>query len=127
MRFVARPSWSRATRRGRRSLRAPRIPARGSPRAPLCHPRERFGRSVASAPGRGLAPVARHGPPHGDPPPLGVMAWFDPFRDRAVVVTGASSGIGRATALAFAAAGARVALVARRRGELEALAGEMDA
>jgi NAD(P)-dependent dehydrogenase (short-subunit alcohol dehydrogenase family) len=51
------------------------------------------------------------------------MAWFDPFRDRSVVV----SGIGRATALAFGAAGARVALVARRRRELEALAREMDA
>jgi NAD(P)-dependent dehydrogenase (short-subunit alcohol dehydrogenase family) len=55
------------------------------------------------------------------------MAWFDPFRDRVVMVTGASSGIGRATALAFGAAGARVALVARRRRELETLAREMDA
>ena len=53
------------------------------------------------------------------------MAWFDWFRDRTVVVTGASSGIGRATALAFGSAGARVALVARRLGELEALAAEM--
>ena len=55
------------------------------------------------------------------------MAWFDSFRDRVVMVTGASSGIGRATALAFGSAGARVALVARRRPELEALAKEMDA
>ena len=54
------------------------------------------------------------------------MTWFDWFRDRSVVVTGASSGIGRATALAFGSAGARVALMARRRHELEALAAEMD-
>ena len=35
------------------------------------------------------------------------------FQDRTVLVTGASSGIGRETALAFAAAGAHVILVAR--------------
>ena len=35
------------------------------------------------------------------------------FRDRTVLVTGASSGIGRETALAFAAAGSNVILVAR--------------
>ena len=54
------------------------------------------------------------------------MAWFDWFHDRVVIVTGASSGIGRATALAFGSAGARVALVARRRRELEALACELE-
>ena len=44
-----------------------------------------------------------------------------PLSDRTAVVTGASRGIGAATARALAGAGARVALVARSAGELEAL------
>jgi len=41
------------------------------------------------------------------------------FRDRTVMITGASSGFGEACARRFAAAGARLVLVARRIGRLE--------
>jgi NADP-dependent 3-hydroxy acid dehydrogenase YdfG len=41
------------------------------------------------------------------------------------LVTGASSGIGAATAVALAGQGAAVALAARRKGRLDALAGEI--
>jgi NADP-dependent 3-hydroxy acid dehydrogenase YdfG len=44
---------------------------------------------------------------------------------RVCVVTGASSGIGKATARAFATRGARVALLARRTGRVQELAGEL--
>jgi NAD(P)-dependent dehydrogenase (short-subunit alcohol dehydrogenase family) len=49
------------------------------------------------------------------------------LKEKIALVTGASSGIGRATALAFAGAGARVALVGRDGEALEAVAREIEA
>ena len=49
-----------------------------------------------------------------------------PLAGRTVLVTGASSGIGRATALAVAEKGARVLLVARRLPELEDVREEIE-
>jgi NAD(P)-dependent dehydrogenase (short-subunit alcohol dehydrogenase family) len=41
------------------------------------------------------------------------------------IIVGASSGMGRASALAFAAEGARIAVAARRQGELDTLVAEV--
>ena len=46
------------------------------------------------------------------------------LQNAVVVITGASSGIGKATALAFARRGARLVLGARRAEPLEATAQE---
>jgi short-subunit dehydrogenase len=53
------------------------------------------------------------------------MAGLRDLRDRVAIVTGASSGIGAQLARDAAARGARVALLARRRDRLDALAREL--
>jgi NAD(P)-dependent dehydrogenase (short-subunit alcohol dehydrogenase family) len=49
------------------------------------------------------------------------------LKDKVCLITGATSGIGLATARLFAAEGARVAFTGRRRAQGEAIAGEIEA
>jgi len=48
------------------------------------------------------------------------------FRNKVAIVTGATSGIGRATAIAFAQAGAKVAIAGRREAEGAAVVREIE-
>ena len=50
---------------------------------------------------------------------------MEPLKDKLVLVTGASAGIGRATARTLARAGARVVVAARREERLRELAEEL--
>lgn len=59
-----------------------------------------------------------------NPPPLPFVA--DRLAGRVVLVTGASSGIGRAAAIRFAAEGAAVVAAARRVDKIEEVAAEID-
>jgi short-subunit dehydrogenase len=54
------------------------------------------------------------------------MSVSNDFKGRTVLITGASFGVGRATAQAFHDAGANVVLVARRREPLEAVAAGLE-
>ena len=47
------------------------------------------------------------------------------LKDRVAIIVGSSSGMGKATAITFVEAGAKVVLAARRQTELQSLALEL--
>ncbi|CAM4026180.1 SDR family oxidoreductase [Kibdelosporangium persicum] len=90
--------------------------------------------TVAALAGSGLSvpPLASYAPrllrywsDHLDPYRARRADRSDPLAGRRILITGASSGIGRATALAAARRGAQVFLVARRASELDSVRAEI--
>ncbi len=47
------------------------------------------------------------------------------FKNKVILITGASSGIGKETSIVFAKLGANIVLVARRKDKLEQVANEL--
>jgi NAD(P)-dependent dehydrogenase (short-subunit alcohol dehydrogenase family) len=82
---------------------------------------------VEPTPGHGAVPVSWPNRTKGSPTPSNRLSTVPPLEleGRTALVTGASRGIGAATAKALDRAGARVAMVARRQEDLETLAAEM--
>ena len=58
---------------------------------------------------------------------MSTVITTSPLTDRVAIVTGASSGIGEATAFRLAGLGAKVAVAARRADNLEAVAARITA
>ena len=75
---------------------------------------ERVGRAALAVPMGGRVPVLR--------PRISRQRLADAIRDRRVLLTGASSGIGLETALALGRAGGEVIIVARREDRLSEIA-----
>lgn len=110
--------------RARTAEAAARLVAFQPRRVIPCHGRP-FTRDAAHALHRALGWLL--GPPAPPYPAPETTPMRKPLEASTVVITGASSGIGRAAALAFARRGARVVLAARRADLLEEVARQCEA